>query len=218
MNTKESIQFDSANLGNTKVANQQDPFAAQNQVAQAKQQQSSKTRKKVLIILAVAVGVILIGLITWLAILMAHTDDSSSSDAPITKTDPTIVDASDAGIAKLRELAQAKYNSSKRVADVNRLFSAEAELTDPAYLGQLRLAQILFYVGNGFYQAAVDLSAQINPAELPLTQRGMFYDAMYNTYTGLKDSAKAGEYFALSYGVQVEIQGYDEGDDGRDGI
>lgn len=214
--TDDPVQFDSAHIG-TRTAKKQDLFAAQNQARKEKKAQNAKTRKKALIIIGAIVGVALIGLATWLAIMLASPKDSTEPDNP-SKIEATITNDSDEAIAKMRELAQAKYNSSKRLAEVDQLFASEAAVTQPEYLNQLRLAQILFYTGNGFYQQSADLSSEIDADKLPLAQKGIFYDAMYSTYNGLKDTAKAGEYFALSYEVQVEIQGYDEGEDGRDGI
>lgn len=81
------------------------------------------------------------------------------------------MDDSDAGIAKMRELAQSEYNSGKRIAEIDQLFADEAAVTKPEYLNQLHLAQILFYTGNGFYQQAADLSTTIDPESLPLAQK-----------------------------------------------
>lgn len=215
--TDDPVQFDSAHIG-THTAKKQDLFAEQNRLAGEKAQRSAKTRKKILIIVGTIVGVVLVGLIVWLVVLKSMPQTDTDTNNSTSKTEPTIVDDSDAGIAKMRELAQSEYNSGKRIAEIDQLFADEAAVTKPEYLNQLHLAQILFYTGNGFYQQAADLSATIDSEGLPLAQKGIFYDAMYSTYTGLKDTAKAGEYFALSYEVQVEIQGYDEGDDGRDGI
>lgn len=213
--TDDPVQFDSANIG-TQTVKKQDPFAEQNRLANEKKQKSNKTRKKIFITLSVVLGLVVVGLIAWLIITLVMPKEDTGSDG--LNLEPTIVDASDEGIVKMRELAQSEYNNGKNINEINQLFADETSVTNPDYLNQLRLAQILFYVGNGYYQQSADLSKNIDVESLPLAQKGIFYDAMYSTYTGLKDSAKAGEYFALSYEVQVEIQGYDEGDDDREGI
>ncbi len=214
--TEDPVQFDSAHIG-TRTVKRQDLFAAQNQAASEKKAKNAKTRKKVFIVLGVILGVALVGLGVWLAVMLTSPKNDSEPDDS-SRVEATITDGSDEGISKMLALAQAKYDSNKRIVEVDQLFADEAAVTNPDYLNQLHLAQILFYTGNGFYQQSADLSDKIDTDKLPLSQKGTFYDAMYSTYNGLKDSVKAGEYFALSYEVQVEIQGYDEGEDGRDGI
>lgn len=214
--TNDPVQFDSANIG-VQTAKKQDLFAEQNRLASEKKQKSNKARKKLFVILGTVFGLFVISLAVWLIVVMIRSSGGSGSEETA-RLEPTIVDASDEGIIKMRELAQSEYNSNKDINKINQLFADEAAVTNSEYLNQLRLAQILFYVGNGFYQQSADLSSEVDADSLPLVQKGTFYDAMYSTYNGLNDSIKAGEYFALSFDVQVEIQGYDEGDDDRDGI
>lgn len=210
-NPAAGVQFSSTTIG-TQTAKPQDLFAEQNRVANEKKQKAKHDRKILFIVLGVVLGVAIIGVILWFVLSSGSSKQAEVPSTPYVRQ-PILADDSTDSINALRDEAQSIFNETNRIADVNQFFNEEKELIDQAYYNQFILGELLFYVPNGFYRQADIVGNEVDPEALTLEQRGTFYDAMYNTYMSLGDDEKAGEYFGLSYMTQIELQGYDEGDE-----
>ena len=204
--TNDPVQFASSNPS-TQTAKAPDYFAEQNRIAAEKKKLSQKKGKIAAIVLGTIALVAIVGVTVALVVALNRPEGDTVS---VPNVQPIITSDSTAMIKNLQAHAQEAYGAKHDLAAVMQLFSEQQAVTDPSYLNQLRLAQITFYVTNGLYQQSANLEREIESDKLPLEQRGIFYDAMYSTYLGLKDNEKAGEYFGLSYENQLEQQGYAE--------
>lgn len=211
-----SLQFNSATI-KPKAAQPLDPFAEQNAKAAEKKKQDRKKRRVLFIVLGALVSLAVVGAVVWLVVTLTHKEPETP---PFTL--PVINSNETSEVNKVQNQAQQIYtdaldkskdsedfDNNDAAASVNQYFD-ELLNTDSGkeYSGQVRIAQVMFYINNGFYDKANEAFSQIAVETLPKEQQALYYSYGGNIYNQLGDPDKASELYNEASKIRYEIGGY----------
>lgn len=219
-----SVDFKSSDIG-VKTVVKEDPFAPQNQRAAAKKQQAKKDRKKLYLIGGIIAAVAVLALvIVGLVIIFSQTSNPESAGQPELPADEqpapdrTIsVKAED--VSNLAEEAYQEDGANPEAAESvfneaikDATDSGRSEAENQAYINQVQLAKVMFYINNGYYNNVIETESQVKPETMTLDQRSAYYNMLYLAY--LKNGGypdKVEEYSKLMYEAAQEAGGYGDG-------
>lgn len=219
------IAFHSAAIGK-QTARPKDYFAEQNQETLTKKQAHSTRIRWLLIFSCGLVGVALVVGIIWFIVSNiinneSHNDPTTSAPAPTVQFSEDTVEED---MTELQNLANTAFdvkvteNENGDTVTTGDLAAAESvfeeTLSAPhnaAYISQINLAKLIFYVENGEYESAIATIPSIEIDKLSGEQKLSYYNNLFIAYTGLGDDTTADDYLRLQTTTQIEIGGGGQG-------
>lgn len=195
-------QFRTENIGNW-AARQEGYFAEQNRKDAAKREKAEQTRKKVLPIVYIIGGVIAAGLIIWGVVVLVISFTTKPEDNA-----PTIAGNTSEDVDNYRDILQDFFNKGGSIEDIeNTVNDTLSTNNGQEYADQVRLAELIFLQGNGYYSEALEKSNGVNPDNLNLDQKIFFYGILYYCNEILGNTEAADENFRRQYELSREQGG-----------
>ena len=201
------IEFTTGNIGRW-ASQQENAFAEQNRQAALEKQERKQKFRKVAPYIFVGSGVIVVALIIWgIIALVGHVKETTPENIV------AIAGGSSQDIADYQDILQEFYNQHNGTREEKRkgiehLVQGTINNTPngQTYADQIRLAQITMYVRNGLYDAALELSNNVDPDSFDLENLATYYSMLYSCYAVLGNTEKAEEYSALSYEASANAE------------
>lgn len=204
--------YHSANT--SKTAQKIDPFAEQNAKRAEKKAQTKKQAKKGIFISIIVVIILIIAAIVCFLLIKNNQPD----DRPWMNDIPSIDNDSDDSVNKIQRYLQEVYNDntsgntkSAKLESANQATAAIIDHGDnSSYTNQIVLAQIKFYLTNGYYDEIIDKIPKVNVNSLNPQQKLSFYNCLMLAYQAQGNQTKYDEYSNLMLEVSVELNGTGE--------
>ena len=209
---KSEIRFNSA-VG-SKNSQKIDPFAEQNAKRAEKEKEQAKKRKKIITVSSLIGGLLVLGLIIWVIIIVIQPEPEPLPVSPV-----IIENGSTEEIVEIQNQAQQIYNTNPNINPVNpstedietvdQLF---AEIIDSPsgkeYPDQVRLAQLMFYAENNYYDQARKILDEITPSHLSKEQQALYYNYAGTIYNKFNENEKANEAYKEATNIRFELGGF----------
>lgn len=209
---KSKIQFNSA-IG-SKNSRKLDPFAEQNAERAEKLKERTKKRKRVIIASAIVGGVLLLGAIVWVIWIIVQPKPEPLPVPPV-----TIENGSTEEITEIQDQAQQIYDNNSNInpidpstEDIKVVDQLFTEIIDSPsgkeYPDQVRLAQLMFYVENNFYDQARKTLDEIDPSRLDKEQQALYYNYAGTIYNKFDENEKSDEAYREATKIRFELGGF----------
>lgn len=187
--TDSSIQYKSSVIG-VETAKRQDLFAEQNRRLAKKRAKDRQTRKIVFIILGVIGGLAVIGLITWLLIVLFTNQDSAPTDLTLGGEGATVI----------QEEAETILTDTGSVDNVTEYFDEKINSeTNVAAKNDMVIIEMSLYTQNGYAEKVITSSERIDASTLTDEQFSIYGSLLVNAYINVGDVEKSNEYIQQLY-------------------
>jgi hypothetical protein len=195
-----NVAFKSDYIGQW-AAKQEDPFAEQNRKAAEKKAAQEAARKKAMPY--VKIGSIVAGCVAVIAIIVTVVLVIINQPKPEV---PTIAGGTIEDITDYKDKLDEIYEQDKDMSAVEDAIE-DAMNTDNGreYANQLKLSQMMFYIGQNIYDEAINIGETVEVDQLELAQQANYYALMAIACASIGDNASAEKYNSAAYEVNLKI-------------
>lgn len=195
-----NVAFKSDYIGQW-AAKQDDPFAEQNRKAAEKKAAQEATRKKALPYIKIAS--IVAGCLAVLAVIITIIVVIINQPKPEV---PTIAGGTIEDISDYKNKLDEIYEQDKDMSAVEDAID-DAMNTDNGrkYANQLKLSQMMFYIGQSIYDEAINIGETVEVEQLELLQQANYYALMAMSCASIGDYSGADEYNSRAYEVNLQL-------------
>lgn len=201
--------FKTKDIGKWK-SKQENPFAAQNRQAAAKEQQKARERQKIAPLWIALGSIIVTGLAIFGLAALIITLTRPPEDTP------PINGESAQDVISYRDILQNFYNQSdgtteEKRAQVSQLVENTLNTNDgKRYADQVKLAEAIFYSNNNLPDEAIKVAEGLDPNQFNLEQKLDYYNVLYYSYALKGNYEKAQEYTKIVYQLSGDLYGWEE--------
>lgn len=195
-----NVAFKSDYIGQW-AAKQENPFAEQNRKAAEQKAAREAARKKAMPY--IKIGSIVAGCVAVLAVIITVIVVIINQPKPEV---PTIAGGTIEDITNYKDKLQEIYEQDNDMSAVEDAIE-DAMNTDNGreYANQLKLSQMMFYIGQNIYDEAINIGETVEVEQLELLQQANFYALMAISCASIGDNANANKYNELAYEVNLKL-------------